>query len=70
MVIKKHLAHDDKQNKNKKRFHKLKKKTEKKVDDLTHPSHSQTKTYTIHIIVVALLELRAVKFDKIFEIVF
>ena len=70
MVIKKHLAHDDKQNKNKKRFHKLK-KTEKKVDDLTHPSHSQTKTYTtIHIIVVALLELRAVKFDKIFEIVF
>jgi len=30
MVIKKHLAHDDKQNKNKKSFHKLKKKTEKK----------------------------------------
>ena len=41
MVIKKHLAHDDKQNKNKKRFHKLK-KTEKKVDDLTHPSHTFT----------------------------
>ena len=29
MVIKKHLAHDDKQNKNKKRFHKLKKKLKK-----------------------------------------
>jgi len=27
---------------NKKRFHKLKKKTEKKVDDLTHPSHTFT----------------------------
>ena len=37
MVIKKHLAHDDKQNK--KRFHKLKKKLKKK---LTHPSHSFT----------------------------
>jgi len=56
-------------NKTKSKFHKLK-KTEKKVDDLTHPSHSQTKTYTIHIIVVALLELRAVKFDKILERVF
>ena len=70
MVIKKHLAHDDKQNKNKKSFHKLKKKLKKKVDDLTHPSHLQTKTYTtIHIIVVALLELQAVEFDKIVKIV-
>jgi len=38
MVIKKHLAHDKQ---NKKRFRKLK-KTEKKVDDLTHPSHTFT----------------------------
>ena len=66
MVIKKHLAHDDKQNK--KRFHKLK-KTEKKVNSSITFIHKQ-KTYTIHIIVVALLELRAVEFDKILEIVF
>ena len=56
--------------KTKKVFKNKKKKLKKKVDDLTHPSHSQTKTYTtIHIIVVALLELQAVEFDKIVKIV-